>query len=459
MAIQWIDKEILMKVSLLLIGMAILTTHGSAGLTSAQGIPFMKVPSPLAENNPLQRMIPRMIPNVGASFNDAGFNNELVRVTEEAGLRHEYSRHDPFNRDHSMIVLLYPPKGEVRIYRTASLPYDRKENLVRTVDVEEPRWDSDDPKVLWGLQGFRLVRIEVTQGQTEVVKDFSQDTKIIPVLREQPDLYRITTKDEGEPSMDKRFWAFFIQGANDDYRPRYIITWDRKENSILGLYKLPKAESSIDWVGMSPLGKWVLIGGDPDNGGRLAGLTIADKGLSTFHRLDHGTAHADVGLDVYGNEVIIMQNTRTDFIDLIPIDLKTKPVLESGGSYDRTNRAPLVRLFYSSESAHGLNSGVHISCNFPGYAVISTYIPPNMPEQNWLDRSIILVKLDSARPQVFYLAKVYGTTATYWEETQAAITGDGSRVVWASNWNRNVGEAKTFLIQLNMPKDWAGLIR
>jgi hypothetical protein len=119
----------------------------------------------------------------------------------------------------------------------------------------------------------------------------------------------------------------------------------------------------------------------------------------------------------------------------------------------------LVRLFYDSESAHGLASGVHISCNTPGWCVVSTYIKPGEKEKNWLDRSIILVKLDPKKPRAWYLAKVHNTTDPYWEETQAAIAADGSKVVWACNWGQDVGKEKACLIQLDMPKGWKDLLK
>lgn len=153
-----------------------------------------------------------------------------------------------------------------------------------------------------------------------------------------------------------------------------------------------------------------------------------------------------------------MQNSRTDHIDILPLDPKTKPVPEDSDDYEGTNLIPLMRLFYSSDSPQGFNCGVHISCNFPGYCLISTYIEPGIKEQNWLDRSIVLAKLDRKNPRVFYLAKVHNTTQEYWEETQATISNDGSKVVWTSNWNQNVGEEKVFLLQLDMPDDWIALL-
>ncbi|MFH1417656.1 MAG: hypothetical protein ABII12_05135 [Planctomycetota bacterium] len=275
-----------------------------------------------------------------------------------------------------------------------------------------------------------------------------------PILTANPDLYRVTMMDEGEPSTDMRYWAVLLQGSQDDYRARYLFTWDQQQDRIAGLYPLTIEESRIDWVGMSPLGNWVLIGGDWDNGGKLAGLVIADRELTSFHRLDYATAHSDVGLDSDGREVIVMQSSQTDYIDMLPLDPATQPILDAGGSYDNTGRVRLIRLYYDSESPLGLSSGVHISCNAPGYCVVSTVTEPNRPEQNWLDRTITLVRLDRQRPRVIYLAKVHGTAAAYWEETHASISRDAKKVVWATNWNRNVGQERVWLMELDIPTAW-----
>jgi hypothetical protein len=197
------------------------------------------------------------------------------------------------------------------------------------------------------------------------------------------------------------------------------------------------------------------------NQGNLAGLTMTTKNFSQFYRLDYTTSHADVGLDANGKEVVVMQNSNTDYIDLIPLDPSTKPIVEAGGSYQGTGHIPLMRLFYSSDSPDGLNSGVHISCNAPGYCFISTTIPKGATEQNWLDRSLVLARLDRNYPRVFYLAKLYNTISeeprVYWDETHGSITNDGSMLVWAENWGNHVGEAQIFMMQLIMPSNWRGL--
>jgi len=199
------------------------------------------------------------------------------------------------------------------------------------------------------------------------------------------------------------------------------------------------------------------VGGMAENGGRLKGMTVADRSLTRFQRIDYTTAHSDAGLDAQGREVLVMQNSRTDFVDLIPLSWETRPILDAGGSYAGSGHVPLLRLYYAGDSPMGLNSGIHVSCNAPGYCLISTNIAGNTPEQNWLDRSNVLIRLDPVNPRIFMLSKIFNTTEAYFEETHGAMTRDGSRIVWAVNWNRDIGGEKMCLLQLDMPANWKHL--
>lgn len=434
------------------LGMVSITCFGGVS-EAGESTSFVQVPNPLDGDNPTFRLTDAPAPKPGESVWDPRLGSRQFRATAQEGLRHEYARHDPFNVDCSRILLLLLNKGEWRVYKASSLPYDAPGNLIRTIGIEEPRWDEADPRVLWGTREFQIVRVNVESGDEVIVKDFRKDPVVGPVLQREPDLYRITMKDEGETSRDRRYWAFIVQGSKEDYRARYLLVWDRQQDRVLGMRKLSADESRIDWVGMSPKGNWVLVGADQDNGGALPGFVMLDRELKTVHPLHYSTGHADVGLDSAGNEVVVMQNAQTDYIDLIPLEPATKPVLP-GGAYHGTGHVPLVRLFYASDSPIGFSSGVHVSCNFPGWCVISTHINPATPEKNWLDRSIILVRLDRDRPRAYYLTKVHGTCGTYWEETHATMSADGSRIVWATNWGADVGREKVWLTEMDLPANW-----
>lgn len=424
----------------------------------AQAASFVSVPDARSPENPRFPLVAANPPPPGGVVVDSRLGTSQQRVVAAEGVRHEYSRHDPFSKDGKFILLMELTKGRWNCYRTDKKPYDQKSNLVQTLEVEEPRWDAGDPGLIWAAQEFRIMQIRVPNEMTTAVKDFRNDAVIGPILKKEPDLYRITMKDEGEASLDRRYWAFILQGTKEDYRARYLFVWDRSEDRVVGLRALTNAQSHIDWVGMSPLGNWVLIGCDSDNGAPLAGLVMADRALKTFQPLHYSTGHADVGLDTKGGEVIVMQNAQTDYIDLIPLEPAVKPIPPNGG-YEGSGHIPLVRLFYSSDSPIGLNSGVHISCNFAGWCVVSTSIGPDLKEQNWLDRTIALVRLDRNQPRTYYLAKVYGTCGAYWEETHAAISADGSRVVWATNWGKEIGKEKVWAVELDMPVGWTGTLK
>lgn len=437
--------------------------NGSALSTPGYDYPpdftFIEVPDPLSGENPLFLEGEAPFPPVGVPFPDDRFSTRLTRVTEADGIngRHEYSRFDPFNCDGSLILLVRE-EGGYSVFRTDSCPYNRPENLVAAIPhLAEARWDREDPDVLWGIEGFCIKRLDVNAGAGETVKDFAADPAVAPLLRANPDIYRVTMKDEGEPSRDFRYWALLLQGEREDYRPRFLLCWDRESDAVVGIREVRPEESDIDWVGMSPRGNWVLIGGMEENAGELSGLTVADRGLNEFRHLDPTTAHSDVGLDAEGNEVVVMQNVRTDHIDMLYLDPGARAGREGAEGYGGSGRVPLLRLFYADDSPAGLSSGVHVSCNADGYCLVSTCTEPGAPERNWLDRSLVLVRLDPRGPRAFYLAKTRNTTATYWEETHGAMSNDGSRVVWACNWNRRPGPAEVFLMRLDMPPGWREL--
>jgi hypothetical protein len=454
------------------VGLALVVLAGSCGsgstpsqsepaaveIASNASGPLVEVPDPTSGENPVFRTSNTAAPSAGQSIADADLGTTQTRVVQAEGVRHEYSRFDPFNATRTMILLQDLASGERRVYRTSRAPYDQAANAVRTIDLDEARWDPSAPNRLWGFRDFRIETLDVETGAVTLVKDFARDPTIAPLLAQNPDLYRITMKDEGESSHDKRYWAFLLQGSADDYRARFVFTWDRETDRVLGWRAISADQADIDWAGMSRSGNWALIGGSESNAAPLTGLVIANRELTQFQRIDWATAHSDVGLDDQGRDVIVMQNVRTDYVDLIPLEAATRPILESGGSYQGTNRTPLVRLNYA-DSPTGLSSGLHISCNVPGFCVISTYIDADSPERNWLDRKIIVVKLNRARPRAFYLAKIYGSCEAYWEETHAAISSDGSRMVFATNWRQNVGRERVWLMETPVPFAWLSSLK
>jgi len=418
--------------------------------------PIFGVPDPLSGSNSSYQQQNFSLPAVGTQVAEPSFGLGLTKLTHAGsdGSRHEYSRFDPYNAGQSQIIL-NSSGGRASVYNTQTYPYNGVGNLVTKLPVVEARWDRNDANKIWGLTRFGIKTVNTVTGNSSVIKDFSNDPVLKPYLGSGAS--RITMKDEGESSYDKRYWAFVVQGdKSNDYKSQHIFTWDKQADKVLGVYTLKGAERNIDWVGMSPKGNHVLIGGlnytGDENSENITGLTMASKDLSRFHRLDYTTAHADVGLDSNGNEVVIMQNTRTDYVDMIPVNWDTKAIKSASQGYEGTNRTKLVRLNYNDSAADGFQGGVHISANYDGHVLISTTLSSGKSEQNWLDKSLVLVKLDPDNPETSYLSKIYNTTDEYWQETHGTITNDGKRVVWAANGDQAGpgGDNNNFLLELDL---------
>ena len=436
------------------------------GITTTLGF---QNPNPVSGTNPVYVQQEIALPAVGVAITEPSFGLNLTRLTTAGSLgsRHEYSRFDPYNKDQSKIILI--GNGLSSVYQTQTFPYNAPTNVIHNLAVTEPRWDRNETNKIWGLSGASIKTVDLSSSKptVKVVNDFSTNTYLTNKLGYKK--FSITMKDEGESSYDKRYWALLVR-SEDGSGKQHIITWDKSNASnsrggVIGTYELTAREKdNIDWVGMSPKGDHVLVGGldyaAEETTQNITGLTMASKNFDRFHRLDYITAHADVGLDSDGNEVIVMQNTRTDYIDLIPIDWHTKAIKDGAvdNPYANTNRTKLVKLHYDSFSTNSfdLASGVHISGNYDGYALISTTsseAPGVDNEGNWLERTIFLVSLDPESPEAQYISKIYNSTDTYWQETHGTITNDGTKVLWAANWDQAGLQGRdfdNFLLQVDM---------
>ena len=106
-------------------------TPANAPTSGSGALHLIEVPDPLSGENPVYRSSGVPVPAAGGSVADADFGTTQTRVIQTEGIRHEYSRHDPFNADRTMILLQDISRGEWRVYRTRSVPYDAQANLVR----------------------------------------------------------------------------------------------------------------------------------------------------------------------------------------------------------------------------------------------------------------------------------------------------------------------------------------
>jgi len=379
-------------------------------------------------------------------FTDPTFGTFVVRVTDRAndlspddaspGMVNEYSRVQSFNADGSRL-LAYGTEGTWYLYDAQTLL-----PLGELALEEEPRWDPDDPDVLYYSDETRLMSYNVqTASQTEV-HDFADDFP-------GQNLVAVWTRHEGRPSRDGRYWGLLAQ--DQEWETVAFVVYDRQTDqvAIRDVRGLPRVEEGIDHVTISPLGNYFLASfdhycehGHLGDDANPCGLMVYDQDLTNGRSLLRIIGHYDPALDAQGREVIIYQDIDTDHISML--DLATGGV------------TPLWEIDFSY-TAIGLHfSG--LAFDRPGWAVVSTH-DDDVATHTWMDDQVFLVELKPGG-RVVHLAHTHSLVDEsqpveyyYWAEPHASANTDLTRVLFTTNWGRfDTGEVEMYMIAL--PADW-----
>ena len=105
--------------------------------------------------------------------------------------------------------------------------------------------------MIWGLRDFRILTFDVSSGKTTVVKDFARDPVIGPLIKSEADLYRVTTKDEGESSLDPTILGLGVAGIARKTTPGSVtcsVGIGRKTECSVSSKSSPKTGT---WTGLA----------------------------------------------------------------------------------------------------------------------------------------------------------------------------------------------------------------
>ena len=379
----------------------------------------------------------------------------LVRVTdrqadlssddESRGLKNEYSRVQSFNAGGNYI-LVYGTGGESFLYDASSL-----RPLGQLPLGPEPRWDAEDPNLIYFSDETRLMAYNVATGQDNVVHDFADEFP-------GQNLPAVWTRYEGRPSIDTQTWG--LMAEDEEWLPAAFVVYDRvtDEATVRDMRGVPGIEDDVDHVTISPLGTYFLAsfdrycdpadastgaGAGLGDDAHPCGLMVYDRDLTNGRSLLRIAGHYDTALDAAGREVIIYQSIDTDEIAMLD--------LESGAI------TPLFPIDFSFTPIGFHFSG--LAYDKPGWALVSTYSGGYPGAHTWMDDQVFAVEL-SAGGRVVRLAHTHSLVDQdqehdYWAEPQATVNRDFSRVLFASNWGRSGSEdVEMYLIEL--PAGWAG---
>lgn len=381
-------------------------------------------------------------PEPRSPYRDPVFGSCVIRVTDRQqdilnpedssqGMKNEYARVQSFNTDGSLLI--------VRSIEAFWYLYDAKSlvPLGEVPAVVEPRWDSNDPNLLYYIEDTRLMSYDLGTGQINLIRDFADDFPGEAIAA-------VWTRYEGSPSYDSRFWGLLAQNA--DWDPAAFLVYDFQEDRVV-MRDVPPGHS-IDNVSISPQGNYFLASfdeycqhGESGNEENPCGLMVYDRNLQYGRSLLRIIGHYDAALDVEGREVVVYQDIDTDQISMLD--------LETGGI------TPLTPIDFSHTAI-----GFHFSgraSSLPGWAVVSTYNGGYPRDFTWMDDSIFAVELKRngrivrlAHTQSLYDERI---EQDYWAEPHASVNQDFTRIVFTSNWGRSDTE-EVDLYMIALPDNW-----
>lgn len=360
------------------------------------------------------------MPAKGQSYGDPDFSTVITRITDKSkdkyigpGIQNEYAKADPENADGTRIIL----RGNTAAYYLYDANTFKKLRQLKFFDEcgqePEPRWDRYQPSVFYYVCNTKLMMFDVKTNKKQTVHDFKSDVDGVSF---------VTTKTEGDASVDRRYWCFLAQ--DKDFKTLAVLVYDKESDSIVGL-KDEGFEDDINWVGMDMGGVRCILGYE-----NLDHPDIFSRDFSKKISLVKGSnGHGDFARTAEGRDVLVYQNSATDYIAMSD--------LETG------KETPLVKIPFDVN----IDIGLHISgnCEFtPGWVLVSTYgskrLPPDVEGHSWMDTQLFMLELKKD-PRVWRIAHTYAYASdgyesekNYFAECFAAINTQGSRIYYGSNW-------------------------
>jgi hypothetical protein len=221
-------------------------------------------------------------PATGQTVRDQRFRVSLTGLP--LGVRHQYSQLQAFSHDETLFLSVNDQVLDLPSFR---------ERMV--IDESSPRWIPGTRKIVAvGSDPVRVFEFDVDAGSKQVVLNLA------------PYVGRGASVAWEELDRAGRWLPVFI--TNDGQGRQRILSVNLQERRIGMDRSLQDLGCTYDpdWVGVSPLGNYVVVQWKTDGFGLCSGLQLYDIETGTFVRQVHGHHnHSDLGLTSDGREFMM----------------------------------------------------------------------------------------------------------------------------------------------------------
>lgn len=343
------------------------------------------------------------------------FGNLVTRISSDTvfgvnstRLKHNYSTDQAFNFTGEYIKL-----GS---YPAAILDGNDYSFLYWRDLPANSRWLRNEPNYVIGTPSNYLYKMNVPENTAVTLHTFTEYTSI-------------DTTGKGNLSENDRYIALVCNtGSQID-----IITYDLQELEIVGIIE-GFDDTDLNWVSVSPSGTYVIFSFTTDGSGSNQGYKKANLDLTGYTHLHNNTAHADMGFDTEGNEVICQFRTSAE-------TTSTRTSIET----IRLSNGTITPYFHwVSNASHAAGTGIyggHISMrstNRKGYAIVTEEC---CPEEGVTPLQVFGLILDSSNRIEQWSYHHSNVSIGYDHQPHAVPNWSGSKVLFATNWQIPAWEA------------------
>jgi hypothetical protein len=376
----------------------------------------------------------------GTPFVDPVFVTTLRRVSntsDGSGFEtHIYSQLQAFSSDNVYLLLTGSSGYVVRRVSDLSLVFG-----LDTSAWNAPRWYAPQPHT--------IVHYDSNDDTTLRVQLSSVDALTTTTVFTFPLQYEriIGNRSFDELSEDGRWMAGIAQRGDGAWVIFALDMQNRQLGALLpipDLYAGPCApdptwgEVPPDWVGVSPLGRYLVVQWVRDGTTRCSGLETFDLQTGVFvGRVYDGHQHGDLGVMLDGD---------TEFFMTFEI------YHPNGNPWLGIRALPGLSTVSPPTYTHELDwgNGEHISCQGPDGVCLVT--AGSDPSNGWtpFEAELFLAYTDG---RVLRLVHHRSSSCGYWVQPRASLSRDGRYIVFASDWDRqldcaDLGRGDPYLVDL-----------